>query len=129
MNESRRDTPLGFALAAIGQPLRRKEDLRLVTGRGRFSDDAAMEGQAHAALVRSPHPHARIRCIATEAARKMPGVLGVYTGADCLADKLTPIPHDPLPRTRYDMKLSAAGGKGIGDCPECGSAPNTSAVS
>src|SRR5438034_10833027 len=43
----------------------------------------------------------------------MPGVLGVFTGADCLVDKLGPIPHDPLPKTRYDMKLSAAGGKPV----------------
>lgn len=40
----------------------------------------------------------------------MPGVLGAYSGADCLADKLNPIPHDPLPKTRYDMKLHAPGG-------------------
>jgi carbon-monoxide dehydrogenase large subunit len=40
----------------------------------------------------------------------MPGVLGVFTGADCLADKLNPIPHDPLPKTKFDMKLHAPGG-------------------
>src|SRR5690348_7536895 len=95
----------------IGKPIPRNEDARLVTGNGRFSADFKLDGEAHAAMVRSPHAHARIRGIDTEAARKMPGVLGVYTGADCLADKLTPIPHDPLPRTKYDMKLSAAGGK------------------
>src|ERR1700722_1661607 len=60
-----------------------------------------------------PHPHARIRHIDTSAARKMPGVLAVLTGADCLADKLTPIPHDPLPKTKFDMKLTAAGGKPV----------------
>src|SRR5205807_4655197 len=97
----------------IGKPIPRNEDARLVSGHGRFTADFKLEGELYAAMVRSPHPHARIRCIATEAARKMPGVLGVYTGADCLADKLTPIPHDPLPRTRYDMKLSAAGGKPV----------------
>jgi carbon-monoxide dehydrogenase large subunit len=97
----------------IGKPIPRNEDARLVTGHGRFSADFAFDGESYAAMVRSPHPHARIRKVDTEAARQMPGVLGVYTGADCLADKLAPIPHDPLPRTRYDMKLGAAGGKPV----------------
>jgi carbon-monoxide dehydrogenase large subunit len=94
----------------IGKPLRRAEDERLLTGKGRFSDDFRLEHQAYAAMVRSPHPHARIRGIDTARARVLPGVLGVFTGADCLTDKLGPIPHDPLPKTRYDMKLSAPGG-------------------
>jgi aerobic carbon-monoxide dehydrogenase large subunit len=106
-----RFTSPDVAFAAIGQPLRRKEDLRLVTGKGRFSDDFAMEGQAYAAMVRSRHPHARILSIDTDAARAMPGVLAVYTGADCRADGLKPIPHTPLPSTRFDMKLTAPGGK------------------
>jgi carbon-monoxide dehydrogenase large subunit len=94
----------------IGKPIRRAEDERLVTGKGRFSDDFKLDAQAYAAMVRSPHPHARIRSIETARARALPGVLGVFTGADGLADKLHPIPHDPLPKTRYDMKLSAPGG-------------------
>ena len=48
-------------LKAIGKPVRRKEDERLVTGRGRFTDDFVAPGQAYAAMVRSPYPHARIR--------------------------------------------------------------------
>src|SRR6516225_108401 len=94
----------------IGRPIPRKEDARLTTGAGRFSDDFHAPRQAYLAMVRSPHPHARIRGIDTAAARAMPGVLGVFTGADCLADGLKPIPHDPLPKTRYDMKLHAPGG-------------------
>jgi len=94
----------------IGQPVRRAEDERLVTGRGQFSDDFILEGQTCAAMVRSPYPHARIRGVDTTQARKMPGVLGVFTGEDCLADGLQPIPHDPLPKTKYDMKLHAPGG-------------------
>jgi len=97
----------------IGKPIPRNEDARLVTGHGRFSADFKLDGEAYAAMVRSPHPHARIRHIDTSAARKMPGVLAVLTGADCLADKLTPIPHDPLPKTKFDMKLTAAGGKPV----------------
>ena len=81
----------------IGKPLRRKEDLRLVTGRGRYSDDVNLPGQAYAAFVRSPHAHARIRGIDTQAARAMPGVLAVLTGADALADGLKAIPHTPIP--------------------------------
>jgi carbon-monoxide dehydrogenase large subunit len=94
----------------IGQPVRRAEDERLITGKGRFSDDFLLDGQTYAAMVRSPHAHARIRSIDVSRARAMPGVLGVFTGADCLADGLQPIPHDPLPKTKYDMKLHAPGG-------------------
>ena len=68
----------------IGQPLVRKEDARLTTGRGRFSDDFSLAGQAHAVMVRSPHPHAGIRGVDAARAKAMPGVLGVFTGADCL---------------------------------------------
>jgi carbon-monoxide dehydrogenase large subunit len=100
--------PIDFA--AVGQPLRRKEDVRLLTGRGRFSDDFNMDRQAYAAMVRSPHPHARIVAIDKTAALAMPGVLTVLTGADVAADKLAPIPHDPLPKTKYDMKLHGPGG-------------------
>ena len=67
-------------LGAIGQPLRRKEDQRLLTGKGRFSDDFTLPGQAYAAIVRSPHPHARIVRIDMRPALAMPGVLGVFTG-------------------------------------------------
>jgi carbon-monoxide dehydrogenase large subunit len=94
----------------IGKPLPRKEDERLITGKGRFTDDFNLEGQAFAAMVRSPHPHARIVAIDIAAAKNMPGVLGVFTGADCAADGLAPIPHDPVPKTKYDMKLTGPGG-------------------
>jgi aerobic carbon-monoxide dehydrogenase large subunit len=97
----------------IGKPLPRKEDERLVTGKGRFTDDFNLDGQAYAALVRSPHPHARIVAIDAAAAKRMPGVLGVFTGADCAADGLLPIPHDPVPKTKYDMKLTGPGGGAV----------------
>ena len=97
-------------LGVIGQPLRRKEDQRLLTGKGRFSDDFILPGQAYAAIVRSPHPHARIAVIDTRRAQAMPGVLSVFTGGDCAADGLAPIPHSPVPSTRYDMKLTGHGG-------------------
>ena len=94
----------------IGQPIRRKEDLRLVTGLGRFSDDFNLEGQVFAAFVRSPYPHARIVAINTDAARAMSGVLGVFSGEDCRRAGLRPIDHSPVPSTSYDMKLTAPGG-------------------
>src|SRR5262245_1873699 len=89
----------------IGSDVRRKEDLRLVTGTGCFSDDVDLPGQAYAAMVRSPHAHARIRSIATDEARAIHGVLAVLTGADLLADGLKPIPHRPLLRGPPDVTL------------------------
>ncbi|HWG06247.1 MAG TPA: xanthine dehydrogenase family protein molybdopterin-binding subunit [Beijerinckiaceae bacterium] len=97
-------------LRAIGKPVRRKEDLRLVTGAGRFSDDFGETGQTYAAIIRSPHPHARIDGIDKVRARARPGVLGVFDGFDLAADGLDPIPHSPLPSTKYDMMLTAPDG-------------------
>ncbi len=94
----------------IGQPRPRHEDARLIVGQGRFTDDFGFPRQTYAAMVRSPHPHARIVSIDKNHVLAMPGVLGVFTGADCLADGLGPIQHDPLPKTRDDMKLAAPGG-------------------
>jgi aerobic carbon-monoxide dehydrogenase large subunit len=96
--------------SAIGRPLRRKEDLRLVTGKGQFTDDFNLPRQAYAVMVRSPHPHARILGVASDKARAMPGVLGVYSGEDIRAAGLHPIPHEAVPSTKYDMKLTAPGG-------------------
>ena len=78
----------------IGDAVLRKEDVRLLTGQGAFSDDVAIPGQAYAVIVRSPHAHARIISIATEAAKAAPGVLAVLTGTDALADGIKPIPHN-----------------------------------
>ncbi len=66
----------------IGQPIKRFEDVRLLTGGGRFHDDVNVPGQAHAVIVRSLHAHARIVGIDAAKARRAPGVLAVYTGAD-----------------------------------------------
>jgi carbon-monoxide dehydrogenase large subunit len=102
---------------AIGKPLERKEDLRLITGKGRFSDDFSLPGQVWAVMVRSPYPHARIESIDGTAALVMPGVLGVYTGADCLRDGLGPIPHNPVPSTKFDVKLTGPNGTKIFEGP------------
>jgi carbon-monoxide dehydrogenase large subunit len=103
----------GTGFRFIGQPRPRTEDARLITGQGRFTDDFGFPGQAHAAIVRSPHAHARIVKIDKAPALEMPGVLGAFTGADCAADVLGPIGHDPVPKTRDDMKLTAPGGGDI----------------
>src|SRR5882672_12769818 len=79
--------------ARIGQPVRRKEDLRLVTGKGCYTDDISLPGQVYAVMVRSPHAHARIRAVDIAPAIAAPGVLAVLTGRDLLADGLRPIPH------------------------------------
>ena len=77
----------GWAIAkfGIGQPVRRTEDPKLVRGEGRFTDDVGLAGQVYAVMVRSCNAHGIIRAIDTAAARAMPGVLGVYTGADLSA--------------------------------------------
>ncbi len=98
----------------VGEPVLRNEDERLLTGQGRFSDDFMLSHQAHAAMVRSPWPHARLRSVDVASASRMPGVLGVFTGRDCAHDGLGQIPHDPLPKTRFDMKLHAPG-RAVGD--------------
>src|ERR1700704_7007674 len=85
--------PLDASRSGIGQPVRRKEDLRLVAGQGQYSDDLNLPGQAFAVMLRSPHAHARLRRIDTAAARAAPGVLAVLTGRDILADGVKPIPH------------------------------------
>ena len=72
--------------------VRRFEDLRFLTGRGRYVEDVAVPGEAHAYVLRSPHAHAVIERIDTTAARGMPGVLGVFTEADLRAEAIGPLP-------------------------------------
>jgi aerobic carbon-monoxide dehydrogenase large subunit len=74
----------------IGQPVRRKEDNTLVRGKGRYTDDFNLPGQLHAWMVRSSQAHGTIRRIDAGAARAMPGVRGVWTGADFTADQYAP---------------------------------------
>ncbi|HZS83001.1 MAG TPA: xanthine dehydrogenase family protein molybdopterin-binding subunit [Stellaceae bacterium] len=82
----------------MGQPVRRLEDQRLVTGHGRYTDDITLPRQAYAVILRSPHAHARIRGIDREAAAAAPGVLAIYTAADLERDHIGTIPLlTPLP--------------------------------
>jgi aerobic carbon-monoxide dehydrogenase large subunit len=76
----------------IGQPVRRVEDRRFITGRGSYLDDLSLPRQAFAYMLRSPHAHARIRGIDIAAAIGAPGVLAVYTGEDLARDGIGTIP-------------------------------------
>ena len=86
----------------IGRPVPRQEDYRFVRGKGQFSDDVDLDGQAYACMVRSPHAHARIREIDTRAASAASGVLAVLTSAEYLADGLGPMPRSGNPLDALD---------------------------
>ena len=94
----------------IGAHVLRKEDARLVIGRGNFGDDVNLPGQAYAAFVRSPHAHARIRAVDTREASKMPGVIAVFTGADVARDGVKPIPHKQVPTNPHEVPLKDPAG-------------------
>jgi aerobic carbon-monoxide dehydrogenase large subunit len=74
----------------VGQPVRRKEDDTLVRGKGKYTDDFNLPGQAYAWIVRSSHAHGMIRAIDTSVAKTMPGVLGVWTGTDLAQAQYAP---------------------------------------
>src|SRR5579883_408706 len=80
----------------VGASVKRKEDPRFITGYGSYTDDIRLPGMLYLQIVRSPHPHARIKRIDTSKARSMPGVRGVFTGQD-LHDKVAPVPCAWLP--------------------------------
>jgi carbon-monoxide dehydrogenase large subunit len=81
-----------MASDVIGASIRRKEDVRFLVGEGRYTDDIVFPRQSFAQIVRSPHAHARIRNIDTSAAKALPGVLAVFTGADIAAAGLGGLP-------------------------------------
>ena len=89
-------------MALIGTPLPRLEDLRLVAGRGRYTDDIHPDGAVWAYVVRSPHAHAEIKRIDTTRAARAPGVLAVLTAADYRADGHRGIVHVAVPTTAHD---------------------------
>ena len=72
----------GQTLKWIGTNMKRVEDPRLLTGQGRYIDDIDLPNMLHAAVLRSPKAHARIKSIDTKAAAKLPGVVKVLTGED-----------------------------------------------
>jgi aerobic carbon-monoxide dehydrogenase large subunit len=78
--------------SGIGASVKRREDLRLLRGRGRYAEDCKAVGQAYAAFVRSPHAHADVVALDAAPARAVDGVLGVFTGRDLVADGVGTIP-------------------------------------
>jgi carbon-monoxide dehydrogenase large subunit len=87
----------------IGQPVRRREDVRLVTGKGRYTDDLNVEKQVYAAFVRSPHAHAKIGDIDAGEALALPGVLAVLTHKDIVGAPTMPIMARNKNRDGSDM--------------------------
>jgi aerobic carbon-monoxide dehydrogenase large subunit len=85
------ENALALEQFGVGQPVLRVEDPKLLKGEGRYTDDLNIAGQAHAVMVRSRYAHGTIRNVDVAAARKMPGVLGVYTAADLTAAGVGPI--------------------------------------
>jgi len=102
-------TSSGKVANGIGQPVRRKEDFRLLTGRGRFGDDIVLPRQTQTGFVRSPYAHARIVAVDKTAALAAPGVLAVLTGADYAAAGLGPIPHNPGLSAPPDVQARLSG--------------------
>ena len=94
----------------IGRSVRRVEDVRLLTGRGRFSDDRALPDQFHAAFARSPHAHARLEAVETGEAERLPGVAAVLTAADYAGDGMRPMPAQGNPK---DVELVNRDGRPI----------------
>jgi carbon-monoxide dehydrogenase large subunit len=84
----------------LGSPVKRVEDPKFITGKGRYLDDIKLPGMVHVSILRSPYAHANIRSIDTSAAKAAPGVIAVIVGAD--------IPYNPLP-----MAWPAGGASGI----------------
>ena len=72
----------------VGKSVKRREDIRFITGNGRYTADINRTGQAYAVFVRSPHAHARIRSIDADAAQHAPGVVGIFTGKDLESDRI-----------------------------------------
>ncbi len=84
-------TPATAARSGLGAAPRRREDVRFLTGRGRYLDDLAFDGLVHAVVLRSPHAHARLARVDAAAARALPGVLAVLTAQEADADGLQPL--------------------------------------
>src|SRR3954454_21168287 len=97
-------------ISGIGSAPRRREDIRFLTGHGRYLDDLPFEHVAHAVVLRSPHAHARIDRIDPSAARILPGVLAVLTASDVRADRLSPL--------RPSVEANAATGEKFAFAPQ-----------
>src|SRR5258708_2065039 len=88
MSSEAKPAQAGSNTTGVGAAVRRKEDLRFITGKGQYTDDISRPGETRAMFVRSPHAHAKIKKVDTKAAAAMPGVLAVLTGAELASDKI-----------------------------------------
>jgi carbon-monoxide dehydrogenase large subunit len=77
-----------MSATGIGAAVRRKEDIRFITGKGQYTDDVVRPGETRVVFVRSPHARAKIKSIDASEAKRMPGVIAVLTGAELAADKV-----------------------------------------
>src|SRR6516164_6112708 len=94
----------GTALAYVGQPLKRREDFKFLTGKGRYVDDIKLPGMLYVAIARSPHAHAIIGNVDLTSAKAAPGVRLVLAGKD-LDGKIDPIvPNWVLPGTKVPFR-------------------------
>ncbi len=109
---------------AIGQGVSRFEDPRLVRGAGHYTDDVQIPGMAYGVMLRSPHGHAKIKSIDTKAAKAVPGVLAIITGADWKAAGFGDLPShaglkrrdgSPMVKPRYTV-LAEDRVRWVGDC-------------
>lgn len=101
-------------MSYVGKSIPRVEDQRLLTGKGEFSDDLNVPGQAYVAIVRAEVAHAWLRGVDTVAAAQAPGVLAVLSGADYLADGIEPLRHRGNPP---DVELKNRSGAAIFQTP------------
>src|SRR5438477_1023193 len=101
---------VAFAPSGIGKSVPRREDVRLLTGRGRYAADFNLPGQVFAYVLRSPHAHAKIVAIDLTPAIDAPGVLAVLTGSDADADGIGAIPHSPVPTNPHEVPLKSPDG-------------------
>jgi carbon-monoxide dehydrogenase large subunit len=93
-------------IGGMGHPIKRKEDLRFIQGKGNYIDDIQLPGMVYGHMVRSPYAHARITAIRTEEAKKLPGVLAVITGEDLAKANLA-----WMPTLFHDRQMVLATGK------------------
>jgi aerobic carbon-monoxide dehydrogenase large subunit len=99
------DSRDALAASGIGKSVPRREDARLLTGKGRYAADFNLPGQVFAYVLRSPHAHAKIVAIDPAPATGAPGVLAVLTGSDAAADGIGAIPHSPVPANPHEVPL------------------------
>jgi carbon-monoxide dehydrogenase large subunit len=104
----------------VGRAMKRKEDPRMISGRGNYIDDMSLPGMLWAALVRSPEAHAKIVSIDTSGAKEMPGIVGVYTAEDVAGEWAIPMPMiwapaDTTINTPEHWPLASGAVKHVGD--------------